>query len=187
MKLNVIVIFNSITDIFFLKYLANIFCIPYYFQEKNCFKMQLPVLCRCIVYQVQELISCKYSICGLWGTSKETSCIESFSAEAAILKCIPSNFFLKIFRCFRTTSKKLVQKYYVLTYHTANKDHAEILQTVFPSFSCVFCVWYKSKWHHIISREGCSIQSYILTRMLASLYFWKSWECGFFLQKAGRF
>ena len=53
--------------------------------------------------------------------------MESFSTEAAVLKCIPSNIFLKIRRSFRTTSQKLVLENYVLAYHTADKDHAEIL------------------------------------------------------------
>ena len=51
----------------------------------------------------------------------------SFSTEAAMLKCIPSNFFLEICRCFRTTSKKLALESYVLEYHLADKNHAEIL------------------------------------------------------------
>ena len=62
----------------------------------------------------------------------------SFSTEAAVLKCVPNNF-------FRTTSQKLVLENYVLTYHSADEDHAEILYTAFPSFLCVFCVLYKSK------------------------------------------
>ena len=42
---NLIVIFNSFTDISFLKYVTKIFCISYYFQEKiwECFKVQLSV------------------------------------------------------------------------------------------------------------------------------------------------
>ena len=50
-----------------------------------------------------------------------------FSAEAAVLKCIPSNFFLEIWRSFRTKFEKLALENYVLAYHTADKDHAEII------------------------------------------------------------
>ena len=43
--LNLIVIFNSFTDISFLKYVVKIFCVSYYFQEKisECLKEQLSV------------------------------------------------------------------------------------------------------------------------------------------------
>ena len=53
--------------------------------------------------------------------------MESFSTEAAVLKYIPTNFFLKIRRCFRTTFKKLVLENHVLPHHTSDKDYAEIL------------------------------------------------------------
>ena len=45
LTLNLIVIFNSFTDISRLKYAAKIFCISYYFQEKilECFKVHLSV------------------------------------------------------------------------------------------------------------------------------------------------
>ena len=66
--------------------------------------------------------------------------MESFSTQAAALRCIPSNFFLEICRSW-TTSKKLVLENYVLAYHTADKDQAEILQ----DFVCVFCVLCKWK------------------------------------------
>ena len=50
-----------------------------------------------------------------------------FSTEAAVLKFIPSNIFLDTCRSFRKTSENLSLKNYVLAYHAANKDHAEIL------------------------------------------------------------
>ena len=45
LTLKLMVIFDSFTDISFLKYVAKIFCVSYYFQEKNwkCFKVQLSV------------------------------------------------------------------------------------------------------------------------------------------------
>ena len=48
LTLNLIVIFNSFADISF-QYVAKIFCISYYFQEKiwECFKVQLQWLCLC--------------------------------------------------------------------------------------------------------------------------------------------
>ena len=54
--------------------------------------------------------------------------------------------FLEICRSFRTTSEKLALENYVLAYQTADKDHVDILHTVFPIFFCVcFFVLYKSK------------------------------------------
>ena len=58
---------------------------------------------------------------------KKNSCMESFSTEAAVLKYIPTNFFLKIRRCFRTTFKKLLLENHVLPHHTSDKDYAEIM------------------------------------------------------------
>ena len=79
------------------------------------------MLCLRIFYQVKEVISCKYSIEGLWETSNETFSMESFSTEAKVFNCIPGNFLLKICSSFRTTSKKLVLENYVVAYHAANK------------------------------------------------------------------
>ena len=45
--------------------------------------------------------------------------------------------FLKFGKGFETTSKRLVLDNYVLAYHTADKDHAGILQTVSFSFVCI--------------------------------------------------
>ena len=49
-----------------------------------------------------------------------------FSTEATLLKCIPRNFFLEICTSFRTKCKKHPMENYILAYHRANKDHAEI-------------------------------------------------------------
>ena len=48
------------------------------------------------------------------------------STEAALLKCIPSNFLLEICTSSRTTCKKHPLENYILAYHRADKDHAEI-------------------------------------------------------------
>ena len=108
---------------------------------------------------------------------------ENFSTEAAVLKCIPSNFFLEICRSFRVKSEKLTLENCVLPYHAGDKDQAKILQTVFPKFFVVFASYIN--WNHEYTthrREVRWIQPYILTRMVArpvNLNFWKSGECGF--------
>ena len=50
-----------------------------------------------------------------------------FTTKAAVLKRIPSNFFLDICRSFKTTSEKLALENNVLAYHTVDKVHADIL------------------------------------------------------------
>ena len=50
-----------------------------------------------------------------------------FSTEASVLKCIPRNIFMETCRSFRTTSENLALENYVLAYHAADKNHAEIL------------------------------------------------------------
>ena len=123
LTLNLIVIFKTFTDISFLKYVTKIFCISYYFQEKigSVLRCSSHWLCLCTFYQVKELISCKYSYI------KTLRNIQgNFSTEAALLKCIPSNFFLEICTRFRTTCKKYPLENYILAYHRADRDHAEI-------------------------------------------------------------
>ena len=62
-------------------------------------------------------------------------------------------FFLLLEICtsFRTTCKKHPLENYILAYHTADKDHAEILQTVYSSFVCVFFVSYINRNHKDIT------------------------------------
>ena len=45
LTLNLIVVFDSFADIFFPKHVSKIFCVSYYFQEKNweCFKVKFSV------------------------------------------------------------------------------------------------------------------------------------------------
>ena len=89
LTLNLIVIFNSFTDISFLKYVTKIFCISYYFQEKiwECFKVQLSVTLFVYILsnkggnQLQVLY--KKTLGNIQG---------NFSTEAAILKWIPIIF-----------------------------------------------------------------------------------------------
>ena len=69
-----------------------------------------------------------------------------FTTKVAVLKCIPSNFFLELWRSFRTTSQKLALENHFLAYHTVDKDDANILYTVFPSFCvCVFFLSYVNR------------------------------------------
>ena len=126
--MSLIVTFNSITDISFLKNVTKVFCISYYFQEKNCeSKMQLSVAVYLYISLSKGANQLQVLYIRLWETFKETSCMESFFPEATVLKCIPRNFFMEICRGFRTISRKLVLENYVLAYHTADKGQAEIL------------------------------------------------------------
>ena len=65
--------------------------------------------------------------------------------------CSPQTCSQKLFfgkcKSFRTTSKKLVLENSVLLYQTADKDHVEILQTVFPRFCFLFFVSYINQNH----------------------------------------
>ena len=131
MTLNLIVIFNSITDISFLRLLnvTKIFFISYYFWEKfwECFKVQLSVAVSVYILSGKGANQLQVLCIRTLETSKGNSCIKSSSTEAAVLKCISSNWFLEIWRSFSTIPKKLVLENYVLPYHTADKDHPEIL------------------------------------------------------------
>ena len=62
LTLNLIVIFNSITDISFLKYVTKVFRISYYFKEKflSVLRCSTQWLCLCIFYQVQVIFSTLY-------------------------------------------------------------------------------------------------------------------------------
>ena len=107
---DLIVIFNSITDISFLKYVTKLFCVSYYFLKNfwECFKVQLSVAVCVYILSSKGANQLQVLYIRLWETSKETYCMEFFSTEAAVLKCIPINFSLEICRSFRTSSKKLV-------------------------------------------------------------------------------
>ena len=122
LTLNLIVIFNSFTDIWFLQYVTKIFCISYFFQEKiwECFKVQLSVTLFVYILSSKGANQLQVLYIRTLGNIQG-----NFSTEGAILKCIP-NFFLEIWRSFRT-AKKLALENYVLPCYTANKDHAKIL------------------------------------------------------------
>ena len=90
LTLNLIVIFNSFTDISFLKYVTKIFCTSDFFQGKiwECFKVSLSVtLFVCI-------LSSKAANQLLLLYTKTFGNIQgNVYAEATVLKCIPSIFF----------------------------------------------------------------------------------------------
>ena len=88
--LNLIVIFNSFTDISFLKYVTKIFCISYYFQEKiwECSKVQLSVTLFVYILSSEGANQLQVLIIKTLGNI-QGNC----STEATVLKCIPSIFF----------------------------------------------------------------------------------------------
>ena len=124
LTLNLIVIFNSFTDISFLKYVTKIFCISYYFQEKfwGSFKVQLSVTVSEYILSSKGANQLQVLYIRTLGNIQG-----KFTTKAAVLKCIPSNFFLDICRSFKTTSEKLALENNVLAYHTVDKVHADIL------------------------------------------------------------
>ena len=89
LTLNLIVIFNSFTDISFLKYVTKIFCISYYFQEKiwECFKVQLSVTLFVYILSSKGADQLQVLYIKTLGNIRG-----NFSTEAAILKCILSIF-----------------------------------------------------------------------------------------------
>ena len=92
LTLNLIVIFNSFTDISFLKYVTKIFCTSDFFQGKiwECFKVPLSV--TLFVY----ILSNKTANQLLLLYTKTLGNIQgNVYAEATVLKCIPSIFFQK--------------------------------------------------------------------------------------------
>ena len=74
LKLNFIVIFNSFTDISFVKYVTKIFCISYCLQEKiwGCFKVQLSVTLFVYTLSSKGANHLQVLYIKLWETSMET-------------------------------------------------------------------------------------------------------------------
>ena len=89
LTLNLIVIFNSFTDISFLKYVTKMFCISYYVQEKiwECFKVQLSVTLFVYILSSKGANQLQVLYIETLGNIQG-----NFSTEAAVLKCIPSIF-----------------------------------------------------------------------------------------------
>ena len=105
-----------------LKYLLS-----YYFQEKKWefFKVQFSVAVFAYILTSKGTNQLQVLYIRTLGNIQG-----KFSTKAALLKCIPSNFFLEICTSFRITCKKHPLENYILAYHRADKDHAEIFQTV---------------------------------------------------------
>ena len=89
LTLNLIVIFDSFTDIWFLQYVTKIFCISYFFQEKiwECFKVQLSVTLFVYILSSKGANQLQVLYIETLGNIQG-----NFSTEAAVLKCIPSIF-----------------------------------------------------------------------------------------------
>ena len=107
LTLNLIVIFNSFTDISFLKYVTKMFCISYYVQEKiwECFKVQLSV--TLFVYILSSKGANQLQVLYI----KTLGNIQgNFSTEAVVLKCILSIFFWKFAKVLGQHLKSLLWK-----------------------------------------------------------------------------
>ena len=142
MPLNLIVTFNSSTDISFLKSVTKIFCISDYFQEKiqECLKVQLSLTLFVHILSSKRTNQLQVLYATTLGNMQG-----NFSTEAAVLKLIPSIFFLEICGGFRTPSEKLALKNLVLAYHTIDRMTPMFCKLSSLIFLCVFCILYKSK------------------------------------------
>ena len=142
MPLNLIVTFNSSTDISFLKSVTKIFCISDYFQEKiqECLKVQLSLTLFVHILSSKRTNQLQVLYATTLGNIQG-----NFSTEAAVLKLIPSIFFLEICGGFRTPSEKFALKNLVLAYHTIDRMTPMFCKLSLLIFLCVFCILYKSK------------------------------------------
>ena len=126
LTLNLKVIFHLFTDISFLKYVTKIFIILLFLEKKwEFFKVQFSVAVFAYILTSKGANQLQVLYIRTLGNIQG-----KFSSKAALLKCIPSNFFLEICTSFRITCKKHPLENYILAYHRADKDHAEIFQTV---------------------------------------------------------
>ena len=126
LTLNLKVIFHLFTDISFLKYVTKIFIILLFSGKKwEFFKVQFSVAVFAYILTSKGANQLQVLYIRTLGNIQG-----KFSTKAALLKCIPSNFFQEIYTSFRITCKKHPLENYILAYHRADKDHAEIFQTV---------------------------------------------------------
>ena len=95
LTLNLIVIFNSITDISFLKHVTKIFCISYYFQEMfwECFKVQLSVAVSMYILSSQRANQLQVLLCKDFGKQPR----KLLAWKSFLLKLRSSNVFPAIF------------------------------------------------------------------------------------------
>ena len=92
LTLNLIVIFNSFTDISFLKYVTKIFCLLLFSGKIwECFKVQLSVVVFVFIWSSWGANQLQVLYVRTFGNIQG-----KFIAKAAVLKCISSNFFLEI-------------------------------------------------------------------------------------------
>ena len=138
-KLIVIVIFNSFTDISFLKDFTNIFFYLLLCSGKknwNALRYSSRWLC---LYLLSSKGANKLLL--LFITTLGNIQRNFFQSNIFLLELGFSNVSQKLFlvekcRSFGIISKELVLENYVLEHHTTEKDHAEIFQTVYTSFLC---------------------------------------------------
>ena len=129
LTLNLKVIFHLFTfstDISFLKYVTKIFIILLFSGKKwEFFKVQFAVAVFAYILSSKGANQLQVLYIRTLGNIQG-----KFSTKAALLKCMPSNFFQEIYTSFRITCKKHPLENYILAYHRTDKDHAEIFQLV---------------------------------------------------------
>ena len=108
LTLNLKEIFNSFTDISFLKYFTEIFFYILLFYGAPLSG------CACIFYQVKELISCKYFIRTLGNIQRTFLHLILFYWSWGCQVLSQKIIFLEICGSFRITSKELVLENHVL-------------------------------------------------------------------------
>ena len=132
MTLNLIIIFNSITDISFLRYVTKIFCISYYFQQKfsEFFKVHLSVTVS--VYILTNVFLAT-----------------DFWKYAEVLVQHLKNLFWKIIPYHIIQLIKITPifcKLFSLYIHIYAYTYIYIYVCVCVCvYACVLCVWYKPK------------------------------------------
>ena len=90
LTLNLVVIFNSFTHISFLKYITKIFCLLLFSGKIwECVKVQLSLVVFILSSREANQLQVLYirTLGNIQG---------KFISKTAVLKCIPSNFFLEI-------------------------------------------------------------------------------------------
>ena len=120
--LNLIVIFNSFTDISFLKYItltiySFLFTLTLIYMTLTIFRKRSVLRCNQLSVAVFVFILSSKGANQLQG---------KFSYEAAVLKFIFSNFFWNFADLLGQHLKSSLWKI-VLGYHKGNKDHTDIL------------------------------------------------------------
>ena len=122
--LNLIVIFNSFTDISFLKYItltiySFLFTLTLIYMTLTIFRKKIGSVLRCNQLSVAVFVF-------ILSNKGANQLQGKFSYEAAVLKFIFSNFFWNFADLLGQHLKSSLWKI-VLGYHKGNKDHTDIL------------------------------------------------------------